>query len=342
MACYRKTNEKRFYLFSVLEREMKNIYKKYTLSVLCACLVVFALLSATVVFAGLAGTRYLKIPNWRRLTLNDAVLGDIYHQLDETENYVVFGTSRSNLISSETLHFRTVNLASYVYGHPTSVYNFLKSLSRNQLKNIKKIYYMIDVHAFQEGKYQVKLEPFNILNYAVKETKSLSYKTIKNALEEIYFNLTKKGGFYVSIRGNAIPIKSKVWNGDVPTNMKKHDYKISSVEELAEIKKISNDNGIEIIFFTPFFNDKFAREKISKPYTYKLFSEFAKYTGGFYLFFSIDNISNKFDNFVDEAHPNKKSTDFVFDTNKDWGKYFVTSETVKQRLDLLWKKIEKE
>ena len=71
--------------------------------------------------------------------------------LEKNKYALVFGTSRIGLIDANATGEPTLNFRNSVYGYPSDVYKLLSMLNDQQIKNISKIYYLIDTHALKSS-----------------------------------------------------------------------------------------------------------------------------------------------------------------------------------------------
>ncbi len=119
-----------------------------------------AMLFALFVFAegvALIGTDVLPAKNWRRLDTHQMLLRHQLNTLRESSHIVVFGTSRNNMLSPEYLKRPALNL-NYVYGTPREILKCLRSLDPQQIRNIEKIYMLVDYHTLEKGRYPRELD----------------------------------------------------------------------------------------------------------------------------------------------------------------------------------------
>ncbi|WP_319777804.1 ankyrin repeat domain-containing protein [Maridesulfovibrio sp.] len=61
---------------------------------------------------------------------------------------LVFGSSRTMLVSEEILGEPVLNFSTSIYVNPGDILALLKTLDEKQIKNIKQIYYLIDINSF--------------------------------------------------------------------------------------------------------------------------------------------------------------------------------------------------
>lgn len=179
-----------------------------------------------------------------------------YEMLRNGKYSLVFGTSRSHLISSKMINSPMLNLHS-IYGNPFSVMTFLSQLSDKQISNVKEIFYLIDLHAFNDKKIKDKInfKDYSHLKYTVKNLHKIN---IVDLYENIKINNTKNNLGYINQEGSQVYVNSKQsYHINELKNINKIDnqeYSQQDIEEIGRVDKFCKKNNIKITYFTPTFD----------------------------------------------------------------------------------------
>jgi hypothetical protein len=321
---------------------MINLYKSYLSKILIIGILSIFLLLSFVVTVSFIGTTYIPFDNWKRSNLDAPLLNDIYKNLEKQEYYIVFGTSRTNAMSEKTFGSDTINLSSYVYGNPISVDKFLKTLSKKQVKNIKRIYYALDIKCFQKDRYLVDYEKFTILSFIFNQLKNISKESISKSIGDVLLNLGYiENNFYLSKNGNVIALKDKRFDGRFINGRERLKGKTYYLANLKNVDDFAKKNNIEIIYFSPIFSGPYIQHDLDKDFIYGLYKDILEVINNMYFFFYIEDISNDLSLFSDYAHLSIKETDKFYSDKKKWNKYLINSDLLKGKVDNIWQKISK-
>jgi hypothetical protein len=272
-----------------------------------------------------------------------------YDKLKENKYSLIFGTSRSQKLSSDELNINLLNFHN-IYGEPNGILNFLSQLNEIQIKNIDHIYYLVDLVAMRD-------EP-NIINYksntfidkiihilplsnlSIKHTlRDLKYNILKNS---IYYYIDKDGSFYLNDKNqSAILNKNKKHKASI-----KSIKKTKSIDTLIKLDRFCKKNKILITYYTPTNSDKMS---INVETINFLWAELLnKGIDGFYELYYIDGISNNqlnnnYLNFTDETHLNYNSMNKVFKDivlDKNSSRFIQNSKELKIYIKALKEQLE--
>ena len=134
-------------------------YRRYAATAIAGAA---AMLIALFVFAegvALIGTDVFPAKNWRRLDTHQMLLRHQLNTLRKSPHVLVFGTSRNNMLSPEYLQRPVLNL-NYVYGTPREILKCLRALDPQQIRNIEKIYVLVDYHTLEKRPLSARARPF--------------------------------------------------------------------------------------------------------------------------------------------------------------------------------------
>ena len=286
----------------------------------------------------------------------------LYDKLKKDQYNLVFGTSRSHLISSKMLDEKTLNMHN-IYGNPHRVFNFLKQLNNKQIKNIKHIYFLLDLHTLKgTGAYYRtgKFIDYNtgIYKYKMTELFHMNKYKITSIFENIMSN-KKDIEYYLENDGSMAHLnESKMYNSkgligytsSGPTE-NFQEYNTLGISGIKLVNDFCKKNNIIITYYTPTFIDTtlnvidfvFEKDKILK---------ILNYTGinGLHLLWYVEDVSNLqttknkekyYKAFFDNDHLNYEYTKKVFLDNvfSDNKKYYIHNEN---SLDYIFNKYYKE
>ncbi len=275
----------------------------------------------------------------------------LLEKLNSDKYSLVFGTSRSRKIDSELLNDNVLNIYP-IYGHPISVYNFLNTLSKKQIENINKIYYLIDFQCFSdnnsvyENRFVMDLNSNYefILNYLKLFSIDKLFASVTMVLNNVFLNFNS----YVSENGFAMYKEKDITNFD--NNLKDiarqsknsikngQEFSIQMLNYLSKIDEFSKKNNIEVTYFTSTFMQEYLN-KMDYNLTVSLRNEFLTNISGFYDLAFIPDVSNKPEFFTNPTHISKDATKYIVDIllNKN-NEFFVTKENFETKMEI-YKKI---
>ncbi len=306
---------------------------KYTLIIIPT---IFLFLLSVYFFSNLVNEKKLIIKNWKSNKMSINQIKIILNKLNYKKGVLLFGTSRTNLVSSEILRTNTYNMH-YIYSHPKDVGSFLERLNTKQIENIDKIYFLIDYHTlekkyFIENDINVFFEKQTNLEWTLNKLKILNQKKIFESLNFIFNGLTGNYDYFINNEGSVISKKEIKWDGGSPTK-KEHfnDYKFENYFYLTKIENFAKQNNIEVLFFTPIYPKKFFDKFEIKldNFLRKILSNI----DNLYFFMYEKNISNNQEYFIDESHLNYVGIQKWFDL--DWNNKSINNYNFKEKINEL-------
>jgi len=230
------------------------------------------------------------------------------------ESVVIFGTSRSALIDHKMLGDSVINFSSSLYGNPIDVYHFLINLDKEKIKNINKIYYLIDYHAFgyKVSAYVNKVYINTGINKIYDSLKSFDVNSIKHAYKTVIMNLYSNGGYVLKGDGEVNHTTKKNFNLNnigYPEPIRFSDEAFAS---LLKINDFSRDNNIEIVYFNvPLYNEFVKR--FDMKLIIKQSKKIVNKIDSFYDLRCFPAISEFPNNFSSVNHPNYETTKYALD-----------------------------
>ena len=274
----------------------------------------------------------------------------VYEKLKKEKATLIFGTSRSALVSSEMLNEKVFNLNG-LYGNPFSVYSFLESLDEVQIKNINKVYYLVDTHILKSSDHlKYGLRDVNYKNYFLSFIEMLqdgvSMNRLYDSLNCFKSNyITKDNSQYVDKYGGYIVVNNKQNKYFQKYEYSKYtfdndyfEYTNEALEVLAKINQFFQEKKIEVVYFTATFSPYFF-------YNMNMENEFQKYSnvllkiGKIHFLQYLDNISERVENnylvnFSDPSHLNYKSLNYIMNDVIESKAYFVKNEEELKKIFL--------
>ncbi len=271
----------------------------------------------------------------------------LFEKLKDDKYTLVFGTSRSRKIDTDLLNDKVLNLYP-IYGHPISILNFLNTLSKKQIKNINKIYYLIDSQCFndKDSTYnnRFKIDLNSNYEFIYNYLKLFSIDKLFSSIEMVFKNISLNFNHYVSENGYAIYQTKDITNAnnnlkDIARQSKTiikngQEFSTSIVKYLSKIDKFSQDNGIEIVYFTSTFMQEYIK-KMDYNLIISLRKKFLNNIDGFYDLTYMSNISNRAELFTNSTHISKDGMEYITNILLSEDKnFFVNNKNFNEKMKI--------
>ncbi len=313
-------------------------YRRYGTIAMAGAAAMLVLLFVFAEGVSLIGTDAVPARNWRRLDSHQMLLRHQLNTLRESPHVVVFGTSRNNMLSPAYLNRPVLNL-NYVYGTPREILKCLRALDPRQIRNIEKIYMLVDYHTLEKGRYPRELD-LSFFAYARDAFRNFTLHRVRVALNTLAINLGMPYPYYVSGDGYVVPASADASTGFEVAQRFDRNFRLDAADELKELNGFLQQNKIPAVFYTPTLPTEivqaFGEEFISR-FTRAL----ADALGGYYQLIYVPDISGNARNFSDDSHLNGAGYRKLH-LETDWAKYLVTpasaDERVAQLKAALWRK----
>jgi len=253
-------------------------------------------------------------------------------KLNRSQYNLIFGTSRSAKIDDNTWDASVLNFSSSVYGNPMDVYEFLEQLNSQQIKNIQKIYYLLDNHVFKKRYNDAFNYQKSTIGIVMEQIKMFDFDRLYLTFQTLYINLVQKnpsagiklnGAFYNKSElpaprlymFNYFPYKTEI------------DYKQEYIDAIGKIYNFCIHHNIDIIFYTPTVNIVYLNNINQKKFIElrkKVLTQIPSLLDLSY----IEDISNDTSKYTDVGHVNAKTTKYLFENFIIYPdkKYIVTKE----------------
>ena len=311
-------------------------FRKFFKSTLIIIPTIFLVLLSVYFFSNLVNEKKLIIKNWKsnKMSINQVKL--ILNKLNSKKGILLFGTSRTNLVSSEILRTKTYNMH-YIYSYPKDVGSFLEKLNNKQINNIDKIYFLIDYHTLEkkynrENDINVYFESQTNKEWTLNKLKNFNHRKIFDSFKFIYNGLTGEYDYYINDEGSVVSNKEVKWDGASPTK-KEHfnEYKFENYFYLKKIDNFAKQNNIEVLFFTPIYPKEFFDKFEIRLETF--LSKILSNINNLYFFMYEKDISNNREYFIDESHLNYVGIQKWF--NLDWNDKNINNYNFKEKINKL-------
>lgn len=283
--------------------------RKFTLAFLAAFGTMYATLFA---FMEVLDPSYENIwrPSWSPRLSEDILTARVLkHKLSQGPRVVVFGTSRSAMISGDLMGEPILNMYS-IYGNPEAVRDFLYRLTPGEIRYLKKVYYLIDAQTLCRNCFIDRTDYTSFKSVVAFKIADLPHKigiirvTIAKLLRNELLSVVDEDG--AVIPSIAVGPDDGGWENSIPhpvLPLRDVDREVISI--LADIDSFVKSNGIEVVYFTP----PLPRKTLANMDMAKLASikqEIMLYLGSINDLTNIDGISDKPYLFADETHLNRR------------------------------------
>jgi len=172
-------------------------------------------------------------------------------RLERAPHSLVFGTSRTQQISSELMGEPLLNLHT-VYGNPRDIVRFLQSLPEAARNNIVRIYVLADLQTFE----RTYLEPdidfrATPIERAVYRMRKFSAVDVVGLVRE-FGRMIRGAPYRLADDGALVPDQIARFAGAVPTLAASYaGLGFAHAPNLASIQRFAEAIGRPVLFFTP-------------------------------------------------------------------------------------------
>ena len=181
----------------------------------------------------------------------------LMEQLEEAPHVLVFGTSRSHMINADVIGGPVLNLHN-IYGHPRAVLEFLEGLNPAQTANIKRAYYLLDYHTFDESRGYAHTDYAFPLYYRLWElVRNTNLSKLGLALKTVWANLSGRPAFNyrVDLQGARWELGARPFDFSLCPEITRdmagdQSFSPSTVRLLGKVDAFFASNGIDAVYFT--------------------------------------------------------------------------------------------
>ncbi len=228
----------------------------------------------------------------------------LLRELGERPYDLVFGTSRSAMLTDEQLGRPVLNLYP-IYGNPEAVLAFLQKLDETQWRNVGEVWYALDVATFCRGCYLETVDYTNGWDVLIYKVTHLP-EAFARLPGDILRNLRGAPDSWVRF-GATINGKPEVLDGSwarrevPPLVVEPHDER--TLDLLASIDRLVREKSRVIHYFTPPLSDA-ALAKLDGAALARLKREFLRRLPGVDDLSRIPGLSDHPEDFLDASHAN--------------------------------------
>ncbi len=252
-----------------------------------------------------------------------------YEKLKKDKYILIFGTSRSQKVSTNVLGINLLNFHN-MGGEPSDIFNFLKQLNSQQIVNIKHIYCLVSTGSMRDEISTLNYKKYGFID-KFNEVFPLTNSSLKNLTRDILNNIQEKSIYYINNDGSQFVYnknQTAIVNRTIQQPINEDLMNTNSFKELLKINEFCKKNNIKTTYYTPTYVDKY---KINiKQITFLWQQLFNGGIDGFYALYYLEDISNnmiknQYIHFTDKSHLNHTSMNNIFknivlDENKT---YFI-------------------
>jgi|AGTN01.2.fsa_nt_gi hypothetical protein len=228
--------------------------------------------------------------------------------LRESPHALVFGTSRSHMVSDRFLGEPVLNLHA-IYGNPLAVEHFLGGLDQVQAAHVTRVVYLLDLHVFADQDYLT-------LDYYEGNLSNLWYRLsnlwpyLVDSYQRVALNIRGNPRFHLDRQGYLVQNLPAVTSG-TPEEPKGILFGNNAFKALASIHEYCSKHNIPIEFITPTLLDSnFARYDIEEVIAQR--RRFIEILGSYIELTSIPGISERIELFRDDSHLNREGMGELF------------------------------
>lgn len=265
----------------------------------------------------------------------------LFDKLGGPQKYaLVFGTSRSHLVSSDILGENVLNFHA-LYGNPKSVADFLSQLDDKKIASISRIYYLLDNATFRDAKFSPHFDCRSRLSPILYSLKTFSAEKILEAVKTVYRNRTGRYDYYLDADGYKVNVNERTFDPKAYTGQSEDaSFAADSMAALGAVDRFARSRGIPIVYYTATFPDVFLRRMDFEALA-ALHRGWAGQVGGFYELAYFEGVSDDYSNFLDESHLKTAPVKRVFHEILLPGdkSRFVTAATLPARLERLRRRL---
>ena len=268
-----------------------------------------------------------------------------YQKLKEKKYTLVFGTSRSQCLSSRALDINILNFHN-IYGEPGDILNFLEQLDNQQIRHINHIYYLVSLTTMRDETSTLDYRKYDIWD-KLNEAFPLSNLSFKYLLRDIVNNIRKNTiYYYVDDDGSQFLYnknKHTVLNERIMQEKNWHLKDTNSIDTLLKLDHFCKENNIKITYYTPTYSDKYIIRLDQIEYLWKRLLDGG--IEGFYGLYYIDKVSNNIQKnhyvyFSDSSHLNYTMMNNIFEKivmDKNTTYFIKNKEELKEYLNKIKK-----
>ncbi|WP_421903769.1 ankyrin repeat domain-containing protein [Maridesulfovibrio sp.] len=229
-------------------------------------------------------------------------------KLYDDEYTLIFGSSRTMLISEDILGEPVLNFSTSIYNNPGDILALLETLDEKQIKNIKQIYYLIDINSFHYQNSAPELA--SKLALFMESFRNIGPQKIEDAWQCITENLGPESDKPNYIDEFGVLNKEEAPYKDKKPFFSSHYVTSYYLDKLTEINSFCKKNSIPTIYFTIPWIKPFAENQSF--FLKKIMRKIPTTQIDFYDFYLNTDITGNKNLFTDPSHLNAKGLKKIF------------------------------
>ena len=240
-----------------------------------------------------------------------------YQKLKENDYILVFGTSRSQNISSDSQHIDLLNFHN-IYGEPGDILNFMQQLTPQQIKHVKHIYYLVSLTTMRDETDVLNYKKYGFIDQ-LEASFPLNNLGLKNLARDIYNNVRNESIYYYIDNDGSQFLYNKnqttVLNHTINQPLNININQSQAIQTLGKLDYFCKSHKIKITYFTPTYTDKYKINTEQLQFLWKKL--FNNGIDGFYALYYLKGVSdnmrdNHYVKFTDSSHLNYTNMNNVF------------------------------
>ncbi len=225
-------------------------------------------------------------------------------ELNDGKYALVFGSSRTMLLSSEIMGEPILNFSTSIYNNPGDILALLKMLSKKQLANVTNIYFLVDINGFHytatapEMSSKCRLFLETLRNIGPEKIEDAWNCLVANNQQYGNDNFPNNIDSYGTLHKVGAPFKAK------DPFFSSHFVTPYYLKSLRNISIFCKQNKIKTLYFTTPWFQPFVQEQQNK--INSILDKAATASGGLLNFQLRTNLTGNTTLFYDPSHLNKK------------------------------------
>lgn len=285
-----------------------GFFLKVVVYFLTIYLAVFVMAYVVVDPYGVSGTRFI----WNEKKFashNTLVPFRLAETLRERTSDLVFGNSRSGKISPAMTGRPLLNFSNSIYGRPVDIVHFLSHLDEAQIKNIDRVFFLLDIEFDRTSERVVELNFNDGKGHLLEALSSLNFSLLRHSLKTLQHNLGQvwerstinefhRDGYAIGHHETPHVFSSEEY-GTLDDQL--FDFDEASLASLKKVDEFCESRGIEVFFYFPAINDAYL-SKINLKSFATFQAKVLETIGGFYDLTHLPGLSNDLTRSVDFHH----------------------------------------
>lgn len=181
-----------------------------------------------------------------------------YEKLSNNKYSLVFGTSHSANLTSESLGEPILNMSLSTYGNPSDIYSWLNGLNQQQWDNIHVIYLLVDYHTLVD-----KTSPYDEMNFHSRRDfyrstiQNLNRHKLLKSVETVVKNVTGNYNTSITDQGEYLYERPIAFHEIKYSERVKFHTQEKAIQKIKLIQSLATKNSKPVILFKTTFSSLF-------------------------------------------------------------------------------------